>query len=105
MKTTIDVLRSALAFAQRCVDGRYRDTDGDYVKTYYFETVKRDELIPELQCAIAIKEAKIADAERFSVLCDCHDDVVHDALCEKIGNRKELTRLVDELIQEAKAAS
>jgi CheY-specific phosphatase CheX len=42
----------------------------------------------------------ITDTERFNFLCDCQDDNALNILAEMLGNRAELTEMVDDLIKE-----
>jgi hypothetical protein len=42
----------------------------------------------------------ITDAERYNFICDCEDEDILDILSKLVGNRQELTEMVDDLINE-----
>jgi hypothetical protein len=48
-----------------------------------------------------MNERVITDAERFNFLCDCKDWAALDMLAERLGDRAELTKMVDDLIKES----
>ena len=50
-------------------------------------------------------QGAVTDAERYEFLCSCDDSVTVDFLAECLGDREQLSALIDELIKEQKSAA